>query len=162
MASTPASDHTDAMDPLLKKLQFKEGRLTVLGAPAALGPVISGWADEPEVAKVANRLGKHETFVLCFVQSPADIARQAPRVAAALPADGVVWFAYPKKSSPQYNPELSRDDGWQPLGDAGWEPVRQVAVDEQWSAVRFRRVEFIETMTRGRAMSAEGKRRISR
>jgi hypothetical protein len=149
------------VDPLLKKLQFKGGRLAVLGAPDELGSVISGWADQAEVAKVTSRLGKDETFVLCFVRSPADIEKQEPRVTAAVSGDGLVWFAYPKKSSPYYNAELSRDAGWQPLGDAGWEPVRQVAIDEQWSAVRFRRVEFIETMTRSRALTAEGKRRIA-
>jgi hypothetical protein len=149
------------MDPLLKKLQFKTGRLTVLGAPAELAPVVSRWAEQPEVAKVANRLGKDDTFVLCFVSRPEDILRQAPRVAAAVPDDGVVWFAYPKQSSSHYNPELSRDAGWQALGDLGFEPVRQVAVDEGWSALRFRRVRLIETMTRSRAMSAEGKRRLA-
>ena len=34
------------------------------------------------------------------------------------------------------------------MGDAGFEPVRMVAIDEDWSAVRFRRVEFIKTMNR--------------
>ena len=36
------------------------------------------------------------------------------------------------------------------LGDAGFEPVRMVAIDEDFSAVRFRRVEFIKTLTRGK------------
>ena len=34
------------------------------------------------------------------------------------------------------------------MGDAGFEPVRMVAIDEDWSALRFRRVEFIKTMNR--------------
>ena len=34
------------------------------------------------------------------------------------------------------------------MGKAGFEGVRMVAIDEDWSAVRFRRVEFIKTMTR--------------
>ncbi len=34
------------------------------------------------------------------------------------------------------------------MGKAGFEPVRMVAIDEDWSAVRFRRVEFIKTMNR--------------
>ena len=151
------------MDPLLKKLQFKEGRLVVLGAREEYGldDLIAGWAEQPEVAKVSNRLGKDETFVLCFVRRYADIERQAPRVAAAVPGDGLVWFAYPKKSSPNYHPEVGRDESWQPLGDAGFEGVRQVAIDDKWSALRFRRAEFIESFTRSWAMSAEGKRRLA-
>jgi hypothetical protein len=34
------------------------------------------------------------------------------------------------------------------MGKAGFEPVRMVAIDEDWSALRFRRVEFIKTMNR--------------
>jgi hypothetical protein len=34
------------------------------------------------------------------------------------------------------------------LGKAGFEPVRAVAIDEDWSALRFRRTEHIKTMTR--------------
>jgi len=60
----------------------------------------------------------------------------------------VVWFAYPKGSSKKYTSQINRDNGWAVLGKAGFEPVRMVAIDEDWSAVRFRRVEFIKTMTR--------------
>jgi hypothetical protein len=49
-----------------------------------------------------------------------------------------VWVAYPKKASRRYGCEFDRDTGWQALGDAGFEPVRQVAIDEDWSALRCR------------------------
>jgi hypothetical protein len=63
----------------------------------------------------------------------------------------VVWFAYPKQSSKKYVSEIDRDHGWAKLGAAGFEPVRMVAIDEDWSAVRFRRVDYIKTLspTRG-------------
>jgi hypothetical protein len=38
--------------------------------------------------------------------------------------------------------------GWTPLDDAGFEIVSRVAIDEDWSAKRFRRVDFIKNMTR--------------
>ncbi len=49
------------------------------------------------------------------------------------------------------------------LGKLGFEGVRQVAIDEDWSALRFRRVEFIKTMSRDkkRAMSELGKARVT-
>jgi hypothetical protein len=39
-----------------------------------------------------------------------------------------------------------------------------VAIDEDWSALRFRRAEFIKTLTRdpGHAMSAAGRRRAGK
>ena len=54
----------------------------------------------------------------------------------------------PEKSSKKYTCELNRDSGWPAMGEAGFEPVRMVAIDEDWSALRFRRAEFIKTMTR--------------
>mgnify|MGYP005835701873 CR=1 FL=1 len=42
------------------------------------------------------------------------------------------------------------------------EPVRQVAIDEDWSALRFRRVEYIKTMTRSFAMTLEGKAKAAK
>ena len=54
--------------------------------------------------------------------------------------------------------------GWTPLGNAGFESVRMVAIDEDWSAKRYRRVEFIKSMTRdkGWAMTSEGKKKSGR
>jgi hypothetical protein len=75
----------------------------------------------------------------------------------------VIWFAYPKGSSQQYACDFNRDTGWAALGAAGFEPVRQVAIDADWSALRFRRAAFVKTMTRdaSRAISSLGKSRVT-
>jgi hypothetical protein len=149
------------MDPLLKKLNHRpDTPVVVLGAPAEVEATLAGWASE---ADVRRELGGDAGFVLAFVRSRDDIAEQAPRVAASSAGDAVVWFAYPKKSSKRYRCDVTRDDGWQPLGDVGFEPVRQIAIDEDWSALRFRRSEHIATMVRPaeRALSEEGRRRAS-
>ena len=48
--------------------------------------------------------------------------------------------------------------------DAGFEPVRMVAIDDDWTAMRARRVEFIKNLTRPEsfALSTEGKKRTAR
>jgi hypothetical protein len=76
----------------------------------------------------------------------------------------VVWFAYPKGTSKKYKSEINRDNGWQILGELGFEGVRGVAIDEDWSALRFRRVEFIKAMNRDkkRAMITQGKARLGK
>jgi hypothetical protein len=76
----------------------------------------------------------------------------------------VVWVAYPKGSSKKYTCEFNRDSGWSSMGAQGLEPVRMVAIDEDWSALRFRRVDYIKTMKRGaaHAISAKGKARLER
>ena len=150
------------MDALLKKLNHKPGlAVTVLGAPPEIEALLEAWSAE---TKVKRRLGGDEGFVLAFVRSAAELAERAPKLAAALANDGVLWLAYPKKSSKRYTTDLSRDASWQPLGDLGMEPVRQVAVDEDWSALRFRRAEHIARLERdpSRIMSAEGRRRSTR
>jgi hypothetical protein len=72
-------------------------------------------------------------------------------------------MAYPKGTSKKYQCEFNRDSGWTTLGAAGFEPVRVVAIDEDWSALRFRRVEYIKSMRRKPtgAISAAGRRKAS-
>jgi len=100
-------------------------------------------------------------FSLAFVTRQPEVERLGKAIARNAQGDAVVWFAYPKGSSKKYKSEINRDSGWKILGDAGFEPVRMVAIDEDWSAVRFRRVEFIKTLTRGKEhrMSAQGRAR---
>ena len=148
------------MDPLLKKLQFKGGVAVVRDAPPELDQVLQAWRDND--VDVAFELLPESSFVLAFVRTRAEIDRQAKVIVASLAAgDPVLWFAYPKKSSKRHTSDIGRDDSWQPLGDLGFEPVRQVAVDDDWSALRFRRAEDIGHMTRdaGNALSAEGRAR---
>jgi hypothetical protein len=57
--------------------------------------------------------------------------------------DGVIWFCYPKKTSNKYNSAIDRDNGWKTVNDAGFQGVRMVAVDKDWSALRFRNIKFI-------------------
>ena len=56
-------------------------------------------------------------------------------------------MAYPKGTSKRYTCEFHRDNGWAALEAAGFEGVRMVAIDEDWSALRFRRKEFVKSST---------------
>jgi hypothetical protein len=100
-------------------------------------------------------------FSLAFVTTQQQVNTLAAAIASRAKGDAVVWFAYPKGTSKKYKSEINRDTGWQALGQAGFEPVRAVAIDEDWSALRFRRVEFIKTMTRAKEhrMTAQGEAR---
>lgn len=151
-------------DALLKKMQFKEPvRVYVRGAPAEFKPTLADWKDSVGVGTSPNCKRK-DLHALYFVKSCADVKKFAKGAAAKIEDDGVLWFAYPKKSSKKYDSDISRDDGWQPLGELGFEGVRQVAIDEDWSALRFRRVGNIKSFKREarHALSKQGKRRASR
>jgi hypothetical protein len=60
-------------------------------------------------------------------------------------ADGVIWFCYPKKSSKKYSSGIDRDHGWKVLNDSGFHGVRLIAVDTDWSALRFRNKKYIKS-----------------
>lgn len=148
-------------EALLNKLQHRAGTpVLVLWAPAEVEPVIGAWEDAG--VTVHRRMRGGSPFVLAFVQTPAEIDRTAARLASLLGGDDpLLWLAYPKKSSKRYRSEIGRDDSWQPLGDLGFEPVRQVAIDADWSALRFRRTEKVAELTRSRALSPAGRERLA-
>ena len=102
-------------------------------------------------------------FSLSFVTQQNELNAIASDITAKAAGDAILWFAYPKKASRRYTCAFSRDTGWDVLGAAGFAGVRQVAIDEDWSAIRFRRVEYIGTMKRNprSALSDDGKRRTS-
>jgi hypothetical protein len=93
------------------------------------------------------------------VTKQKEVDSLAKTIGKKVEGDAVVWFAYPKGSSKKYKSEINRESGWKEMGEAGFEPVRMVAIDEDWTAVRFRRADFIKTMKRGaeHRMSAVGK-----
>ena len=64
---------------------------------------------------------------------------------AGSPGDAVLWFAYPKGTSKRYTCDFNRDTGWQVIRGAGFDSVRQIAIDEDWSALRFRRLQYVKT-----------------
>jgi hypothetical protein len=86
----------------------------------------------------------------------------ANEVLPKVEGDGVVWFVYPKSTSKRYKCEFNRDNGWLAVGEKGFEGVRMVAVDDDWSALRFRKVHHIKTMTRDFAMTDEGKAKATK
>lgn len=82
-------------------------------------------------------------FALAFVTQKAEVDKVAKSLAKKAKGDAIVWFAYPKGTSKKYKCDFNRDTGWDVLKQSGFDTVRQVAIDEDWSALRFRRTEFI-------------------
>ena len=149
---------------LLQKLQFKDfPRVYVYNAPADFSAVLEEIRNTATISTDAS-CTRNEQFAIFFVDDCAAIKRLAPIAAKKAVGDSVLWFAYPKKSSKRYSTDISRDSGWQPIGDLGFEAVRQIAIDDDWSALRFRRSAFIKTLNRSgaRALSTEGRARIKK
>ncbi len=148
------------MQSTFEKLNLKNRtQIVVLNAPESFESELAA-LNGVSVLRDPKAAGEIE-FSLAFVTKQKEVDALAKVIDKKAKGDAVVWFAYPKGTSKKYKSEINRDRGWQALGDAGFEPVRAVAIDEDWSATRFRRAEFVKTMTRGREwrMSAQAKSR---
>ena len=148
------------MTPLFKKLNLKD-QLTVhiLLAPVSFQPEIQAIK---KIVSVKDSLRGSEPieFFLAFVTKQDEFNSLSKKVSSRLVDDGLFWLAYPKGSSKKYTCDFNRDTGWEVLGKLGFEPVRQVAIDDDWSALRFRSVAHIKKMTRSFAMTDEGKKKV--
>lgn len=145
--------------PLFKKLNFKQHKgILILNYPAEFEAELNAMKDCTTIKTNIKKISEIE-FVLTFIKTQAELNTIAPLVNKKLKGDGIVWFAYPKGSSKKYKAEINRDNGWEILGKSGFEAVRQVAINDDWSALRFRKVEFIRTMSRRTefAMTAAGR-----
>jgi hypothetical protein len=126
------------MTPLFKKLNWKNGMpILALNNPASFITELNAIA---AFTTISNKPTKAINFCIAFVTEQKEIEKYFNAIAAKLADDAVLWFCYPKQTSKKYSCNFNRDNGWQALGNAGFEPVRAVAIDEDWSALRFRKV----------------------
>ena len=143
------------LSPIIKKLQFKDKgqSVLILNAPEAYENVMESFTGE---LHTTEKLESYE-FVQVFGTSNESLQRAARTAVNVLSEDGLLWLCYPKKSSKKYKGSLcSRDTVAGLLAQEGFEPVRQIAIDEDWSALRFRQVDKIKTMTRDFAVTEKG------
>lgn len=144
------------MNAVFKKLNFKnQAVIYVLSAPESFHGAMEEMGALTAVSTSIAK-AKDVRFVLAFATTKKEVDSFSASVAKSTSGDAVIWVAYPKGTSKKYKCEFNRDNGWDQFGALGFEPVRMVAIDEDWSALRFRRVEHIKTMTRGFALTEAG------
>jgi hypothetical protein len=130
------------MSAIFHKLNLKDRReILVLNAPASFEPELEGLGGVHIIRRLEEAKGVE--FALVFATQRSELERLSKAVVAKAAGDAVLWFAYPKGTSKRYVCDFNRDEGWDALRRSGFDSVRQVAIDEDWSALRFRRVEYI-------------------
>jgi hypothetical protein len=135
------------MPSIFEKLNLGEHReILVLNAPESFDSAL-GTLQGVRVVRGITAV-KKLSFALAFVTQQAQLDRLSKTIAAKAAGDALLWFAYPKASSKRYPCDFNRDQGWDALRKLGFDSVRQVAIDEDWSALRFRRLEFINHRAR--------------
>jgi len=122
------------MNPVLKKLQFKgQNPVLLLHAPKEFEKHQKVFG-VPIHTAAKGRYG----FLLLFVKSLEEGERASKILKKAAGEGAVAWVAYPKGTSKKYQSDYNRDTGHALMAKQGFEGVSLVALDEDWSAMRFK------------------------
>lgn len=133
------------MKNLTEKLNYKQQeRIALINAGDAFFRLISAELKDVRIDTEIDPRFPYD-FVMIFVTSVKEVENIAPVALHNLTADGILWFCYPKKTSKKANPDLDRDNGWKVLNDSCFHGIRMVAIDDDWSALRFRNAKFIKS-----------------
>jgi hypothetical protein len=118
--------------PVAERLQVKGSRqLAVVGAPAKADGLIGA-------REVRTEIGKADV-VLLIAADRARLESELPRLLKAIPQSAILWVAYPKLTS-TLAADLSRDVIHSLTPSYGLDTVSQIAIDDDWSAMRLKRV----------------------
>jgi len=120
--------------PLTKKIGIKEGsRVALVNAPKDFQFEPKELPDNVEFIKGS---AKSLDIILFFVTTERALAKDFSKLSARLTANGMIWIAWPKKSS-----GVATDltfERVQRIGlDAGLVDVKICAVDDTWSGLKF-------------------------
>lgn len=125
-----------AESAVLTKLRMKSGqRAAVVGAPDGVRNAVT---EVPEGVDLSEQLLGEFDFILCFVKTKVEVGQMAPSLKAAMKPGAIMWLSYPKgRSIPT---DLNRDILGNLMLGFGLQAISNVAIDEVWSALRFKRV----------------------
>jgi len=130
---------------LAKKLRLaQEHTVAVLNAPDGY---VARLSPGPQVVRTELQGGRNFDAVLLFVNNADELRRLGADAIRAAKEGGLLWVAYPKGGKTVGATDLPATPWWvqrDVLGEitsvTGYKPVSFVAVDETWTALRFKRV----------------------
>jgi hypothetical protein len=124
-----------ATSTLPKKLQMKAGqRAVILNPPSGF---VNMLVPLPEGVELVAFSEEPCDFALVFVKNMADLQQFLPTVAQTVKYDALLWIAYPKGGA-KAGTDLNRDLLWEAVAKHDLSSVTLVALDDVWSAMRFR------------------------
>lgn len=126
---------------VIAKLKIKSDQpFTILNLPGECRHLFEEAEFTATVKDTASQL-------LLFAVDSANLAQSLSLIAEKIAPDAGVWVAFPKKSS-GLKTDLSRDNGWDALHGLGYAPVSLIAIDDTWSALRFKQKEALKDAKR--------------
>lgn len=124
------------MRTLAEKLRLPPGAVAILNASPGQHRALGSPATSQE--------GPFD-FVLLFVRDTGELRRLGPDAVRAVKPQGLLWIAYPKGGRTRGATDLPASPWWhrrdvlgEYTGETGYRPVAQVAIDDDWTALRFR------------------------
>jgi len=118
--------------PVAERLQVKgDRRLAVLGASQSLEKLIGAKAARADLTKA--------DVILLFAPDRTHLLSDLPAVLKKAPTASILWVAYPKLTSPMAA-DLNRDEIRSLAPKFKLDTVSQIAIDDDWSALRLKRV----------------------
>ena len=114
--------------PVAAKLGIKPAQsVLVINPPGDYEALVGGLP--PGTTVVRHRPAD---VVHVFARTLVELAEHGAAATAAVKPGGLVWISYPKNGASELKRDMLRD------AINGWQPVSQVAIDDTWSAMRFR------------------------
>jgi aryl carrier-like protein len=124
---------------LLEKLQLQdEKNLLIQGLPSSIEKQFVKLTFSKNVTPLLRT--RKIDFALVFAVSQRQLVDILKDVIPALQDDAKFWIAYPKLTS-KISSDLCRDKNWDFVSDYGFEAVRMIALDNVWSAGRFKKAD---------------------
>ena len=120
--------------PLVRKLGFKEDmRAHYAGAPEHF-PALLG--ELPEGVRLLARPAAELDLVVLFVRDRRELERRLPGLHAKLQPAGMLWVAWPKRSS-KVPTDMTEDVVRDVALPGGLVDVKVCAIDETWSGLKL-------------------------
>lgn len=144
------------MNAVLKKLGLKDQNpVLIINAPEEYKEVMKDIE-----ANIHTSPAEKYKFIQVFAKTMDEANKLIPSAIETLEEGGHFWLCYPKGTSKKYKSDINRDKSFVIFAPFEFEPVSLVAIDVDWSALRFKAVEEISVMKRKTASTEKGKERI--
>lgn len=141
------------MKTIIQKIGLKEQEhVLVIDAPKEFLEQISSFAYDDSANKIYE-------FIISFAYSLQEAQVLAKALIDHYEPGGHLWMCYPKTASKNIKSDIKRGNITPLYAEYGYEPVTQVSVNDDWSAMRFRHVSQIKSMKRSFAVTEEGKKK---
>jgi hypothetical protein len=120
---------------LARKLGLNPGmRALIIAPPSGYLKLLTPL---PDSLTVSSKPDGVYPFVQVFAMRLSEISGFAKKLPKYAAPNALAWISYPKKTS-KLKGNLSRDVIRKAMSGLGWRAVSIVAIDEVWSALRFR------------------------